>query len=294
MMHAHAPSLMASAITRNQMGLQSNPYGYSHSCDGVTRPHRNLGAVDTVALKSIGIDATTAFIQSGFDVDALYEPAFKTLTTLSLAIPAPGGQLVAAGISVAKLGTDAMRNAIKAALRASATYLPVGVSQKVATDIVTLNTKNWWSRVCRDKFAQHSGESILAAAAIAAYNKLAQPENQLNTTIRTRTADQLYTVARKYGATEWQAAMAAYKVCVNMGAIEAGYKYAAMVGNASNPEAAWNEKVGKIGGKKVNADQAEDVLEGKRQDTAKKASGGGGGLAIGAIGLAALAALASR
>lgn len=290
MMNPHAPALAAAAMTRRQMGLQGQYYGGLEN-NGVRRTHRNLGAVDTTALKMTGIDAANAFISSGFDVDSLYEPAFKTLTTLSLAIPQPGGALVSAGISVAKLGTDAMRNAIKAALRAASTYCPVGVSDKVATDIVRLNTKDWWSRVCRDKFAQHSSESLLAAAAIATFNKFAAPDNQLNTTIRTRTADQLYTVCKKYGATDWQAAMAAYKVCQNMGAIEAAYKYGAIVGNPSNPEAAWNEKVNKTGGKKVNADQAEDILEGKDKGEAAKGGGRAGGNAV-LLGAGALAALA--
>lgn len=290
MMNPHAPALAAAAMTRRQMGLQGQYYGGTMG-NGVRRTHRNLGAVDTTALKVTGVDAAHAFISSGFDVDSLYEPAFKVLTTLSLAIPQPGGALVSAGISVAKLGTDAMRNAIKAALRAASTYCPVGVSDKVATDIVKLNTKDWWSRVCRDKFAQHSSESLLAATAIAAFNKFAAPNNQLNTTIRTRTADQLYTVCKKYGATDWQAAMAAYKVCQNMGAIEAAYKYGAIVGNPANPEAAWNDKLKKMGGKKVNADQAEDILEGKDKDEAAKGGGTGNAVLLGAGALAALAVL---
>lgn len=303
MMYGNAQSLQAAALTRHQMGLhgvyvRGRPLDASRGFN-VRRPHRSLGAVDTMALKGIGVDATAAFISSGFDVDALYEPAFAAITVLSAAIPPPGNIIVGAGISAAKLGTDAMRNAIKTMMRSAGQYLPLAVSQKFIENVVKQDTMTWWKRVAKDKFVQYGRESFVAAAAIGAFNAAAPASDQLDMKTQTRTADAAYNLARKLGAKDWQAAMLAYKICVNMDAHEAKFKYAALVGDVSNPEAAWKAKMGQMGGKQVNTEQAEDILEGKDAappkkpgDDKKKPAGGVSNVALIGAGVAALALLA--
>ena len=212
-------------------------------------------SIDTAQLKAVGIDASTTFLATGGDVDSLYEPAFKTLQVLTLAIPQPGGALVSAGVSVAKIGTDAVRDTIKLAFRSAGQYLPLSVSEKVIKDL-SQNPGDWWLRASRDKFAQYANESLLTAAAVAAYNKFAPPSSQLNIGIRSRTADKMYETAKKYGAKDWEAAMAAWKLAWNTGAAEAKANYASIVGNVGDPEAAWKQKVGQIGGAITDATTA--------------------------------------
>jgi hypothetical protein len=305
MMYGNATSLQAAALTRHQMGLHG-VYARPRPLDAsrgfsVRRPHRSLGAVDTDALKTVGLDATTAFISSGFDVDSLYEPAFAAIGIFVAAIPPPGNLIVGAGLSAAKIGTDAIRNSIKTLMRSAGQYLPLAVSEKLIQNIVKQNTLDWWKRVAKDKFVEFGRESFAVGAAIAAFNAAAPANDRLDLKVQTRTADQAYKLAQQYGATQWQAAMLAYKMCQNTGATEAKFKYAALVGDVSNPEAAWKAKMGQSGGKQVGVEEAEDILEGKvpaggkkddKKDDKKKEGGKISTPALIGVGALALAVLA--
>jgi hypothetical protein len=250
MMHAHGQSIAASALTHRQMGMA----GHYHS----------LGAVDTAELTKTGIDAGQTFLASGGDVDTLYEPAFAALTTLSMAIPQPGGALVSLGISAAKIGTDAIRETIKQAFRASGKYLPIKVSEQVIRDLSKSPT-SWWLNAARDKFSQYAGSSFAATAAVGAYNATVKDADKLNVGVKGRTADQLYKTAIAAGAKPWQAAMAAYQVAVNTSDDTGKANYAKIAGSASNPEAAWKQQVQSSGGVIVDAKTAEKA--GVKPDT---------------------------
>ena len=276
MMLGNALSLQAAGLTRQQMGLQgvykrtrrrAKPREFS-----VTRQSRNLGAVDTEALKTIGINASAAFIASGGDVDELYEPAFAAINVLTLALPQPFQVLVSLGVSAAKIGIDAVRGLIKVTMRAAGQYLPLSVSEKVIENIVRQNTLDWWQRAARDKFAEGAGDSLAVSLGLAAFNASVSADNRLDLKVRTRVADRVYALARQYGATDWQAAMVAVKVCQNTGATQAKYQYAAIVGDVNNPEAAWKAKMTNSGGKKVDADAAKKALEDAEKAKAKEPS----------------------
>ncbi len=284
MMLGNAQALEASAWTRSQMGHQKLE-GPRYILNG-----RYLGTpVDAAKLQQIGADAATTFMASGFDVDSLYEPAYAALNTLALAIPPPGNVIANLGIATAKAGTDAIRNLMKVAFRASGRYLPMTVSEKVCNAIAK-SPLNWWTWAAKDKFAQATQESILVGAAVAGYNKLAPPDQQLNVLIKSRLADNIYTFAQKQGATPWQAAMVAYKCAENTGALEAKANYAGIVGNPSNPEAAWKQKVAQMGGTIADANTGKQI----------EAAEGLGGidtntlLIVGAAGVAALLLLSKR
>lgn len=285
MMHANPQSIEASAWTRHQMGHQS-AQGPRYILNGMY-----MGAtVDTAKLSQIGAEAASTFMASGFDVDALYEPAYAALNTLALAIPPPGNVIANIGIATAKSGTDAIRNLLKVAFRASGQYLPMTVSEKVCKAIAN-SPLNWWTWAAKDKFAQATQDSLLVGAAVAGYNKLAPPDQQLNVLIKSRLADNIYTFAQKQGATPWQAAMVAYKCAENTGAVEARVNYAGIVGNPSNPEVAWKQKVAGMDG--IIA----DASTGKKIEAAE---GLGGGidtntlLIVGAAGVAALLLLSKK
>lgn len=283
MMHGNSQALEAASWTRHQMGQQRLVGGPRYILNG-----RYLGApIDKTKLAQIGADASSTFLASGFDVDSLYEPAFAALQTLALAIPPPGDLIVGAGISAAKAGTDAIRNLMKVAFRAAGQYLPLDVSQKVC-DAIASSPLSWWEVAARDKFAQAVQDSILVGVAVAGYNKVAPPAKQLNVQIKSRLADKIYQFAQAQGAKQWQAAMVAYKCAENTGATEAKVNYAGIVGNPSNPEAAWKQKVGQMDGIIADAKTAAKIDEMSGGFDANTA------LIIGAAGVAALLLLTRK
>lgn len=284
MMYGNAQALEASSWTRHQMGHQKLA-GPRYVMNGMY-----LGApIDKAKLASIGADAANTFLASGFDVDALYEPAYAALNTLALAIPPPGNVIAGVGINVAKTGTDAIRTLMKVAFRAAGQYLPLEVSNKVCNAIAK-SPADWWGAAARDKFSEAVQDSILVGIAVAGWNKVMPKDQQLNVTIRSRFADKIYTFAQNQGATPWQAAMVAYKCAANTAALEAKVNYAGIVGDVANPEAAWKKKVGQAGGFIADAKSAEEI----------EAGSGGSGidtntmLIVGAAGVAALLLLSRR
>lgn len=286
MMYGNSQALEASSWTRRQMGHQQQVGGPRYVMNGMY-----LGApINTTKLAAIGADAANTFLASGFDVDALYEPAFAALSTLALAIPTPGNIIVEAGISAAKAGTDAIRNLMKVAFRASGQYLPLEVSTKVCNAIAK-SPFEWWEVAARDKFAQAVSDSIPVGIAVGFWNKTAPENKKLNVEIKSRLADKVYEFAQKQGAKQWQAAMVAYRCAENTGATWAKTNYAGIVGNPSNPEAAWKQKVGQAGGFVADAKSASQIGAG---------NGNGEGidtntlLIVGAAGAAALLLLSRR
>ena len=305
MLHGNAQALAAAALSRQTSGMvgQYRPRDISPVLAAALYPRKviirrngvTLGAMQD-DLNQVGLDAATTFISSGGDVDALYEPIFKALQVLALAVPQPGGALVSAGVSASKIGTDAIRGAIKEVLRAAGQYTPIEVSRKVNQEIMGAgNTLSWWADAARDKFAQYAGTSLPVAIAIAAYNGAVGPSNQLNINVHSRLADRLYNLAMRLGAAPWQAGMAAYKVAVNTGADSATkLKYASMTGNPSNPEAGWRGEVANIDGDIVDKKDVADIAAGKKPPKGKTKADDNTALYVaGAAGLIGLALLAT-
>lgn len=304
MLNGNPQALAASALSRSQSGMvgQYRPRDISPVLAAALYPRKviirrngvTLGAM-TDDLQQVGLDATTTFIASGGDVDTLYEPIFKALQVLALAVPPPGSVLVSAGVSAAKIGTDAIRGAIKEVLRAAGQYTPIEVSRKVNKEIMGAgNTLSWWADAARDKFAQYASSSLPVSLAVAGYNATVDPQNQLNVNVHSRLADRLYKLAIANGATPWQAGMAAYRVAVNTGAdASIKQKYAAMTGNPSNPEVGWKGQVSNIGGEIVTPKDVADIASGKKQPKKKSAGDNTALYVAGAAGLIGLALLAS-
>jgi hypothetical protein len=305
MMNGNAQALAAAALSRQTSGMvgQYRPRDISPVLAAALYPRKVLIRRDGVTLgamaddlQQVGLDAATTFISSGGDVDTLYEPIFKALQVLTLAIPPPGSVLVSAGVSAAKIGTDAIRGAIKETLRAAGQYTPIEVSRKVNNEIMGAgNTLSWWADAARDKFAQYVGSSLPAALAVAAYNGTVGEQNRLNTDVHSRLADRLYNLAMRLGAAPWQAGMAAYRVAVNTGADSATkLKYASMTGNPSNPEAGWRGEVANIDGDIVDKKDVADIAAGKKPPKGGKKAGDNTMLYVaGAAGLIGLALLAT-
>lgn len=302
MMHSHAQSIAASAMTRRQMGLQG----------------RYLGApIQSEKLAQIGVDAGTAFLTSGGDVDKLYEPAFSALSVLSLALPTPLNALASIGLTGVKMSVDAIRGEIKEAFRGAGQYLPLDVSRKVTKELIT-SPLTYWNAAAHDKFAQYAFTNILDMAAIAAYNAAVSEDNKLNINAHARLANRMYDLCIKNGAKDWQAAMVAYRVGNNSGASDterapwAGKLSKALsdkqysskdmtalqpITNFNQAESAWKKIVGLDGGTLVTAQQAKTLPA-----AGMAVPGGLGGgfqidpvwIAVGGLGVVALALLLGR
>lgn len=306
MMYGEDLALDAAALSRRASGL-SGRYDdtsdispvlaaalYPQSAAGYYG-NATLGASLEDKLGKAGIDASVTFLQSGGDVDSLYEPLFKTLQVLAHAVPSPGDLLVSAGVSGVKIGTDAIRDAIKTVLRSSGKYLPIEASRAVNKEIMMPNsTLTWWGRAAKDKFAQYAGTSLPVTLAVSAYNGSVDDKNKLDLNVHSRLADALYALALKNKAKEYQAAMAAYEVAKNTGAdSKVTDRYASLVGDRYKPQDAWKLKVQDEGGQIFTQQDIEDYASGKRKPP-KTGMSKTTLYALGAVGLVGAALLLTK
>lgn len=280
MMYSHNGSIAAAAISRRQSGL-TGTYAANGRKPVRTYSHHTAMAGPLGDAGSIAAGAAADFLASDNDVDKLYEPLFTILDKLTYLLPAPFDVFVKLGLSFAKQGPDATRNALKTAARAIGRYTPIGVGEATLTHMVKSAPLTFWNWAARDKMAQNASNSSLFTLAISAYNAAASENNKLNLNVRTRLADQVQWLLKKNGATPQQAAMVAWTIAKSMGVDAQGlYAYAAQVGaktpeEFANPEIVWERLYG-------------DKGEGAG------AGGGGGGALLPILGVGLIALLASR
>lgn len=234
------------------------------------------------------------YMQSEPAATALAGPVLGWLAKAAIVLPPPWGQVASLALFAASNGVEGTRNLMRTALVASAAYLPLNVSERVAT---RLQEAPAWllGDAAQDKFVQFISE-LPDLQRIPAKGALMGLAPSFNLECHTRFADAVYKICLDEKATDWQAAVVAYACCQNVypkpmgngvvsGKIASYFAIVAKgtgVPQSSGVAPAWKKRVQMSGGLLVDATTGANVIAAAKE---------GGGAAMLAAALAIGAAV---